>query len=519
MKRWLLALCLLATVSGTVYYVVRTYRPPGAMTVIESQAMDMSAMKPPAGVMPVGVEAARRAPFAATVTYSGTVVALGDQEITARVTGRVEEIAVYPGQRVVEGQLLVRLDSAELASRVSEARAAVLEGQRQVDMQLSEWETRRREQAVSAQAVPIAASEWQEARAMSGSARIQLEAMRAEYRRTEVLLQEGGASLQELQQGRAQLAEKQAADQAGRLRLERARLGMRQAQAELQARQARSENARQSLKAARASSELRQAQLHTAEIQLGYTRITASSPAEVVERVVSPGTLVMPGQVLLRLKQTEGLRLQAQVAAQHARRIRPGLPVQANFLGKSLEARVTSVFRSADPQTRTLTVEAKVPADADLLPGAAGSMEIALEPAAPRLSIPLAALQTDAEGQKFVWKLQESSPGATAYTCVMHPEVVRPGPGKCPKCGMDLVPQRRTGAVAVTRQPVRAGSINGQRVAILSGLNAGEEVVVQGYQDLHEGMPVARVRWGLDGPMELPTPQAPVDHSAHGSHR
>lgn len=28
---------------------------------------------------------------------------------------------------------------------------------------------------------------------------------------------------------------------------------------------------------------------------------------------------------------------------------------------------------------------------------------------------------------------------ATQYTCSMHPEVVADQPGKCPKCGMDLV--------------------------------------------------------------------------------
>jgi hypothetical protein len=27
----------------------------------------------------------------------------------------------------------------------------------------------------------------------------------------------------------------------------------------------------------------------------------------------------------------------------------------------------------------------------------------------------------------------------TLYTCTMHPEVVSNKPGKCPKCGMDLV--------------------------------------------------------------------------------
>src|SRR5260370_40035922 len=30
--------------------------------------------------------------------------------------------------------------------------------------------------------------------------------------------------------------------------------------------------------------------------------------------------------------------------------------------------------------------------------------------------------------------------GVTEYTCPMHPEIVRPGPGSCPICGMALEP-------------------------------------------------------------------------------
>jgi hypothetical protein len=31
---------------------------------------------------------------------------------------------------------------------------------------------------------------------------------------------------------------------------------------------------------------------------------------------------------------------------------------------------------------------------------------------------------------------------AKQYTCSMHPEVVKDSPGKCPKCGMELVEKK-----------------------------------------------------------------------------
>jgi hypothetical protein len=37
---------------------------------------------------------------------------------------------------------------------------------------------------------------------------------------------------------------------------------------------------------------------------------------------------------------------------------------------------------------------------------------------------------------------QTPKPEATQYTCVMHPKVVQDHPGKCPKCGMELVPAK-----------------------------------------------------------------------------
>jgi P-type Cu+ transporter len=42
----------------------------------------------------------------------------------------------------------------------------------------------------------------------------------------------------------------------------------------------------------------------------------------------------------------------------------------------------------------------------------------------------------------------ETVPDAVSYTCPMHPQIVRPGPGSCPICGMDLEPVVATAETA-----------------------------------------------------------------------
>lgn len=42
--------------------------------------------------------------------------------------------------------------------------------------------------------------------------------------------------------------------------------------------------------------------------------------------------------------------------------------------------------------------------------------------------------------------VQPTAPAAQEYTCPMHPEVRAIQPGKCPKCGMNLVPMAKPSA-------------------------------------------------------------------------
>ena len=51
-------------------------------------------------------------------------------------------------------------------------------------------------------------------------------------------------------------------------------------------------------------------------------------------------------------------------------------------------------------------------------------------------------------------KSKTDTTAKAVYTCPMHPEVISDKPGKCPKCGMDLV----------KKKTAKDGSMNGMKM-------------------------------------------------------
>ena len=115
------------------YLVVRKYRNPKVATVIGSATMDMRAMRAPPGAVAVATEVIRRAPFQPTAAYTGTVVPDLEEDVYPRVTGRLVEMPFYAGDRVRPGQVLARLDTAELSAKERQAAAGRLMAARETD--------------------------------------------------------------------------------------------------------------------------------------------------------------------------------------------------------------------------------------------------------------------------------------------------------------------------------------------------------------------------------------------------
>src|SRR5687767_14097928 len=71
---------------------------------------------------------------------------------------------------------------------------------------------------------------------------------------------------------------------------------------------------------------------------------------------------------------------------------------------------------------------------------------------------------------------------AVRYTCPMHPNVVQDGPGKCPVCGMDLVPKTAnvtaaTDDLMLTDSQIKLANITTQKISVQP---IGQTVVVNG---------------------------------------
>ena len=136
-------------------------------------------------------------------------------------------------------------------------------------------------------------------------------------------------------------------------------------------------------------------------------------------------------------------------------RVKPEVSI-TSIPDRSFAARVKEFATTADPTTRTFQIRLIFdrPDDISILPGmtARVAANVVKEGG---MRVPLAAVQSDAQHKAFVWKVDPDS-------------------------------------MTVSRQPVQAGDMDGAKVNIESGLQAGDVIAISGLQQLEEGMQVRR---------------------------
>ncbi len=228
------------------------------------------------------------------------------------------------------------------------------------------------------------------------------------------------------------------------------------------------------------------------------SRLTIYAPqgGTVVEKLAVEGNYVKAGDPIYRIAELSTVWLMLKLFPEDATRIRFGQRVEAviqSLPGEKLVGRVAFIDPTVDADTRTVAVRVELLNDGRLRPGDYAEASITLP-----IGLRGKVYDSDLAGK---------------WISPMHPQIIRDKPGECPICGMDLVPTARYGfteepvpqpeSLHVPRsavllaggnsviyvesppgvfeiRPVTVGPILRDKIVILEGLKAGEQVATAG---------------------------------------
>jgi RND family efflux transporter MFP subunit len=156
-----------------------------------------------------------------------------------------------------------------------------------------------------------------------------------------------------------------------------------------------------------------------------------------------------------RIVSNGAYKVMVQVPENYLGRINTGSPVRIvlpELNNKVVNSKLSVVSNVVDPVSRTFTAEAQLPSSADIRPNQLAKVQMQDYVNNKAITIPINTLQSDEQG-KFVL----------------------------------VAAKNEENKMIARKKIVEMGEMYGDRVEILSGLQAGDQIVVGGYQSLYDG--------------------------------
>lgn len=187
-----------------------------------------------------------------------------------------------------------------------------------------------------------------------------------------------------------------------------------------------------------------------ARTELNNCRLTAPIDGVVADLDLQVGQMIAPGITALKVLQTDALHVLFSVPEQEIKWLRNGQPARVilTSVTDTIPAKVIYTALVSDPLTHACEVHVAFSENADVLPGMAAKVELALNADRQELIVlPAHAVSIDKNGH-YVWSIQSNT---------------------------------------VHKRRVSVGSYVANGVVITDGLSVGDKVVVEGMNKLYEG--------------------------------
>ncbi len=245
-----------------------------------------------------------------------------------------------------------------------------------------------------------------------------------------------------------------------------------------------------SLDQATANRDTAAASVNRVRALIAQKQIRAPFTGRLGIRKVDPGQYVSPGQALVSLQQLDPIRADFPMPEQDFARLKAGQKVEVGvdaYPGTVFQGAISVLDARVTQETRTLLVRAELKnPDLKLLPGMFGNITVLTGEPEEVVTVPRTAVTYSLYGDSvYVVKPAEAPASASAPAgttgSLAQPAAVKtaeaapaPAEGKPP-------------ALKAERRFVKTGDARDERVAILSGLQPGEEVVTTGQIKLTPG--------------------------------
>jgi multidrug efflux pump subunit AcrA (membrane-fusion protein) len=340
----------------------------------------------------------------------GTVRAKNGSVVAAKIMGNIIAFHVREGDTVRAGQVLVEIENRDAGIQLQKTRAGVRESQDSLE---------EVERSIRA------------AESARAAARANETLAKATFNRYEMLLERRSVSPQEFDEVRAR-------HEISKAESERADRMLQVAKARHNQVQARIDQAK--------------ADVATAQVYIGYSRITAPINGVVVSKQADVGSMAMPGTPLLTIENSSRYQLDASVVESQLAKIglHDRVRVVIEALGeKEVEGTVEEIVPAADPASRSFVVK------------------VALT------NVPGAQLRSGLYGKaRFVTGQRK---------LLAIPQVAMTQQGQL--TSVFVVDQSGVARLRL----IKAGKAFGDRVEVLSGLTEGEQIVSEGVTTMKDG--------------------------------
>ena len=366
------------------------------------------------------------------VMASGKVKALNTVDVGAQVSGEVTRLYVDVGDEVKKGDLIAQIDQVTQKNTLSNQQATLEQGRAGLQSAQAEYYSRK--------------AGLESAQADLASREADLKQAISDYDRLKPLLAQDAISQQEVQTAKTNVDKARASVAAAKAAIKTAQAAVVTAQANIASNEA----------------DIRKAEtnLSTASTDLGYTTIRAPIDGTVVAVVTEQGTTVNANQAaptIVTLADLSTVRINAQISEADVINVKAGMPVYFNTIGNP-DQKYDAVLTAIEPAPEQISTTSSTDSAIYYI----GYVEV---------PNPERRFRIDMTAQVYVIIDKASN------TLIVPSAAIRKGGGSDSSPNGTYVRVLKADE-SVEDRPVKVGIDNRVNAQILSGLKAGEAVII-----------------------------------------